>query len=421
MATKFRTSFTSVEGAEAAQILQGRVVNVNVVKWTVDVVMQFDRKRYFQVQVGSPYQHPSNGEGMYVVPEVGATCMVCIPSDSAPPFVLSFVMPSQTVNDSSPDAPMGTESHGQQVAHPTDASFAGNRPQVKPGDIVMRTRDSNFVVLHRGGVLQIGATELAQRIFIPLRNLVTDISENYEHHNSNGSVVWGLQDGSTAQLPSQYMHTFRVFASDKYADVKVAVGKVYNPIPEPDGGAGMAAAEIEKDDDKKGSNPIICEVTVSPKGFVAETGYVADKNSAANSVFKFVFDRKGNTYLRTEGNFYAQVKKKLTFKVTEAIAIQTDDAVLLKAKNGIDLVGGAYTHVKGDVVRLGQGTTPVARQGDMVKLEIGGAVPVPINITVASPLATPGATTIGTLTIGLPGAALPLFGSIISGNSTVLA
>jgi hypothetical protein len=415
MTSRFRTSFTQQAGAEAAYILQGRIVNINLVNWTVDVVAQFDRKRFFEIQVGSPYLHFNRGEGLSIFPEIGATCMVCIPSDSSPPYVQSFIMPHETMTDTATDdAPAGTRSHGSKAAFATDASFAGGRPKAKPGDIWLRGRDGNFLILHRGGVLQIGATELAQRIYIPLTNLVTDISENYAHHNSSGSIVWGLQDGpSQVNYPAQYMHTFRVFANDKYADVRLVVGKVYNPIPEPDGGSGLASGGVGQSED----SPIICELTVAPKGFNAETGDVADSGVSKKSVLKFVFDRTGNTFLRCEGNLTFVVKKKLTIHVSDEVNFSTDAHMGLTAKKGLDINGGDYSHIKGDLVRLGRGTTPVACVGDLVRTLVTA---VPCTIVFAStPLG--GAPSAGVLTLGLPGAPVPIVGSIASGNNKVLA
>ncbi len=416
MASKFRTSFTHVEGHDPARVVQGRIININLVTWTVDVNGQFDRKKYFDIQVGGLYLHHSNGEGVYVFPEVGATCTVTIPSDSSPPYVSSFIMASETVDDSAPDALAGTTSHAQQPANTTNATYAGGRLQPKPGDIVMRTRDGNFVILHRGGVLQIGATELSQRIFIPLNNLVEDISENYEHHNSAGSIVWGIQEGpSQKQIPGQYMQTFRVFSTDQYADVKLACGKVFAPIPEPDGGQNLAEAGVGQGDDGKGKNPIIFEVTVSPKGFVAESGETASQATIANSVFKFTFDRKGNTLLRTEGNMLLQVDKKLTFKVAGDFEGHFGGNAQMTAGKGFDIDGGPYSHIKGKTVRLEAGLTPVARLGDQVILPL--LVPAPVILTFSNP-PTPG--TPCAATIQCP-PALPLPGTIATGNNKVLA
>jgi hypothetical protein len=415
MSSKFRTSFTQTAGHEPAKIVQCRVVNANLVNWTIDAVAQFDRKRYFEIQVGSPYLHYNRGEGLSIFPEIGAVCMVCIPSDSSPPFVFSFIMPLETLTDtSSAEAPAGTRSHGAMAAHSTDASFAGGRPNVKPGDILLRTRDNNFVILHRGGVLQIGATELAQRIYIPLGNLVTDISENYAHHNAGGAILWGMQDGpSLSKFPAQYQHTFRVFADDKYADVRLAVGKVQSPVPEPDGGTALAAAGLGQSED----SPIICELTVSAKGFDVDTGDVADASTGKNSVFKFVFDRTGNTLLRCEGTLTFLVKKKVTVTATDDVAFSTTTHMGLTAKTGIDVNGGAYSHVKGSLVRLGQGKIAVARQGDLVRT-IVTAMPVTI-VFGSTPIG--GVPTPAILTFGAPGAPIPAIGSIANGNPNVLA
>ena len=413
MATKFRTSFTHKEGHDRAIIYQGRITNINLVKWTVDVVARFDRIQHFNIQVGTNYLHHANGEGIYPFPEVGATCMVCIPSDSAPPFVMAFVMPSEVVDDSSSDAPLGTTSHGQTPAKATDASFAGGRPNAAPGDIWMRTRDGNFVILHRGGVLQVGATELAQRIYIPLNNLITDISQNYEHHNSNGSIVWGLQNlSSQAQVPSQFMETFRVFATDQYADIKLACGKVYNPVPEPDGGANLSKAGVGAGDDGKGKNPIIFEVTVSPKGFITQSGDVAGASTVSNSVLKFTFDRTGNALLRCEGNLFIQVKKQLTLSVSQDISIETSKGGRLKSATGMTVDGGSFTEIKGSIVRLGAGQAPVARVGDIVQMTLAAS---PLILTFAS-MPVPGAPS--TCTVSTPA---PLIGSVASGNNQVLA
>src|SRR5690348_8626638 len=108
--TEFRTSFTSPEGLGKTNIFMGRVVNVDLVNYTVDVFSQFDQIRMLNIPVGSPYSHPNRGDGFTAVPEVGSKCAVCWPGDSSPPFVLAFVMPHETVPlaGSEDEAPAGT-------------------------------------------------------------------------------------------------------------------------------------------------------------------------------------------------------------------------------------------------------------------------------------------------------------------------
>lgn len=411
---KFRTSFTTQEGFEAALIVQCRIVDVNLTNWTVDCLSQFDRKRYFSVQLGSPYLHYSSGEGMSVTPEVGAVCMVCIPSDSSPPFVLSFLMPHSLVDS-------GTETSAERsgaTRYATDATFAGNRAQSKPGDITFHTRDGNFLKLHRGGVVQIGATELSQRIFIPMGNLMMDLSGNYAHHNTGGSVLWGIQEGlAENNLPCLFTQNFKVKANDVGADVRVRVGEVRVPLGEPSGEdsdfADLGALGIGTDLKK---SPIICEISVSKNGFVPGTGdNVSAQDTVKNAVFRFFFDRKGGTLLRCNGSLLISTKKKMKIKVKEEMEIEAK-SLSMSFSDGAVIGGGTSTHIQGDLVRMGAGAAPVARQGDIVTVVVPPSI-IPILGIVGGP---PGPASAGAPVTGfvLGG---QMVGTITSGNPTVLA
>jgi hypothetical protein len=368
---RFRNSFTFKAGTVPGVIVQGRVVGLNLVNWTVNVISQFDRLRMFDIQVGAPYAHPNRGEGIYALPEVGATCMVTVPSDSTPPFVSSFVMPIEQINTSASDAPLGTSSLGKPAQNATDATFAGGRMKGKPGDIVMRGRDGNQIILHRGGVLQIGASEVAQRIYIPLGNQIVDFSEQYSHHNAGGSILWGLQEGpSTEHQATQYSEIFRVYADDKFADIRITKGKVFLPVGEPTGDDGeledVEAFGIGVEDVS------ILEVAVAPGGFSGNAG-TDDNNARQNSVFRFFFDRKGNTFFRCKGNMLASVKKKLRLKVTDTMEILGQKNMSMRFATGVDIDGGAYVHIKGGIIRLGAGTRPAAGIGDAVLIALPAA------------------------------------------------
>lgn len=393
-----RTSIMHGVSLDAAEMVQGRVFNVNLVNWTVDVVAQYDQRRYFDVQISSPYLHYNNGEGFYAMPEVGAVCMICIPSDSSPPFVSAFIMPHELIDGATDDAPSGTASHGQPQKYASAASFAGGRPRANMGDIWLRTRDENFVILHRGGVLQLGASPLAQRIYIPLNNVIHDVSGNYAHYNTGGAISWGVQEGPSIQhSPTQFMHTVRVFADDKFADIRVTAGKVRSPAPEPDGDKGEADAITQLKLGTEKDAPIVYEVVVAPGGFAVESGELADKTIRNKTVLRFFFDRAGGTFLRAEGNVLLSCHKKLRIKVAEDIIIDGKTNATMTVEKDITINGKSSVTITGGVVRLGKGQAPVSRVGDIVQLIF------PFTPQMASP--TP----------------MPLSGSILSGNSQVLA
>lgn len=389
----FRTGFTRPQGLVDAQIVTARIIDTNLVTWTVDVRTQFDRHWFYGIQVGGPYLHYNRGEGIYAFPEVGAMCSVVIPSDSAPPFVSSFLMPHETI-------PTSTTEGGAA------ATFAGGRPRAKNGDICLRTRDGNFLTLHRGGVLQIGATELAQRIYLPLRNHVMDVSENFSHHNAGGTIRWGIQEGPSEDRPSEFVQTVRVFANDQYADVRISAGKVHSPMAEPTGDAGEATnlQKLEIGTDK--NSPIIYEVVVAPKGFDTESGEPATDAVRKQTVLRYFFDRRGGTFLRCAGNVLLSCRQKLFVHVADELTIQGDKNMAVTAKTGIDMDGGSHTHIKGGVVRLGAGTKSAAREGDLVRM------PFPLVLKFDGTIS-------GSPATGLITSPQPLYGTILPGQKKV--
>jgi hypothetical protein len=149
-----------------------RIVNVNIESWSVDAVGSIANKRFFDIQVMSPYFHYANGEGIYVVPEVGAYAWVCFPSTGrmATPFILGFQAPFDNGN----------------------INYRCHRQNLNPGDIMLRTRDENFVVLRRGGVLQIGATPTCQTMYVPIRNIIRNFCENFELNAFGGDLIWSI-------------------------------------------------------------------------------------------------------------------------------------------------------------------------------------------------------------------------------------
>lgn len=397
--TSFRTSWTQPEGLEASLHIECQVIDLNLANWTVDVISKFDQRRYFNVQIASPYMHFNRGEGIFVMPDIGAKCHVCIPSDGPPPYVADFIMPMETIDGASTDAPGGTDGgKGDVTQESTAASFAGGRKRAKPGDIVIRNRDGSFLILHRGGVVQIGSTELCQRIYIPLQNLISDISQTYRHQNIGGSINWFVAPGeSSSNPPTVQRNSYRLLAGDDKATLRVAYGKVSDVLKEPDQKTKSDLTQLGI-----GGDAVVCEVVVSPDQIDADSGgYETD--AAKDSVLRYFFDKAGNVFLRTEANVVLRAKKKLRARVDDNIEVfggknltlEFDGAGRIQVANGLD--------ISSSVIRLNGGTKAVASVGSIVTLTL--AAPVPI-VTSAGP---------GTILIGAQ-----MVGVVTSGNPTIL-
>jgi hypothetical protein len=399
-----RSSWTQPEGSVPAFVHEARIFNVNMKNWTVDATTIFDQRVMMDIQVSSPYMNANQGEGIYCVPEPGSKCLICIPSDGPPPFVLAFIMPMVTIPDTATeDAPAGTAPRGGAPKNSSDYTYAGGRRRGKPGDIVARGRDGNFMILHRGGVAQFGSGPLAQRICVPLQNLVTDISQNYNHFNSGGSINWGVQDRGSGDPTTEMRQTLRVFANDEYADIRFAVGHVRSPVPEPTGDAGENSnnnqLSIGTDADT------VFEFVLARNGFETDAG---DFKAEAEDVKMRIFvDRNGGMMARWEGSVNLRVKKKLRLTVDDNVDIFCKKDVNVTADGKVSFIGkkGASFGTAGGAVTINDGGKPVAHVGSVVRVIIPpGLVPV------ISPTGVP---------LGFVGP-VPLEGVVSSGNPVTL-
>jgi hypothetical protein len=188
-----------------AKIETGVIIDVHVQNFTVDVRSPHSRRRWLDVPLMASYLHHATGEGIYVMPEVGATVWVCqsIEVDSRA-FVLGFGgVPDQ------------------------QGTFRANRRTMNPGDIYLGTRDRNSITLRRGGIVQIQATPLSQRIYVPLGNVIRDICEAYDMQTFAGSLQWQVDrtaSTTTGDRPTRLKVLVKELADDKYPIAELTIG-----------------------------------------------------------------------------------------------------------------------------------------------------------------------------------------------------
>ncbi|MCK4306559.1 MAG: hypothetical protein KAY24_20115 [Candidatus Eisenbacteria sp.] len=236
-----------------AWIEKGTISSVDLKNYTVDVVSEYTSKSLPQVQVMHPYFHTAGGEGIFFMPEVGAIVWVCHPSDDDPPFVLGFMgsfelegAKKANLEDRAGEAKNETEelldafkksissagsttSSGSATKKSNAASARAGRPFLNPGDIMMQTRDRNFMILRRGGVIQIGATPTCQSIYIPVKNYLRQFAENIDWTTPAGLVTWTVkraEDDAGGNAPCLYRMALRDKAQNDKADVQIQVGHV---------------------------------------------------------------------------------------------------------------------------------------------------------------------------------------------------
>lgn len=233
------------------------MTNVNKRDYTVDVITRHTDKEVQDVQALAPYHHFSRGEGIHHLPEVGAKVMLGWPSDNTPPFIMGYKAAAAVAgnDDETGQSPRSTT----QAETPANnaVSFRSNRPDLQPGDLAFTTRDGNFIYLRRGGVVQVGATPIAQRLYIPVLNYVKDFCENYNLSSFGGDITWTVErpeNDPDGNAPATYVFHMNEFAQDAKASVRVR----HLPLTSPGGGSKTA-----------------WDVTVAAKGINRDTGEVS--------------------------------------------------------------------------------------------------------------------------------------------------
>jgi len=303
-------------GFIAPRVETARIINVNIRDWSVDVVTEYGDKLYLDIQVGSPYFHYANGEGIYVMPEVGAYCWLCRPSSGldAHAFILAFQSPFD-------DAAK---------------SFRSNRPQLNPGDIMMKTRDENFIILRRGGVVQVGATPAAQRIYMPIKNTIRDFCENYGLHSIAGEMEWVVH------------RTEKDTAGDAKTELRILVKEKANDsdhvaellIGSPDGGDGPVKMQLK--------------IFADGKGGAVKILATFDKDGNVNFEFAkdFTATIKGKSEVKIDGDSKVEVGGKIEVKAGTSVKVEAGTDLTEKAAVNAIVEAGAKATLKGGALAV---------------------------------------------------------------------
>lgn len=304
----------------SAIVERARIVNVNIRDYTVDVKTEFAIKNRFDIPIMVPYCNQNQGEGMNFLPEVGATCWICTPSeDGKDAFVLGFTMVDE------------------------GGSYRGGRELLNPGDLNFKTRDGNFVTLRRGGVVQIGSTPICQRVFLPIRNIIQDYAENYELHTPAGDLTWNVarkEEDSDGHQMCLFTLAAKEFADDPN-DPTVAILKI--------GSHGQ------------GNNTILSLLTRDKGGGIVQTQLEIDKAGLFNmKVNKFTLDVEGDLSALVKGTATLKVNGNLTIQSMATLAQSAQQISLTAGATSLKL-DGAIATMDGSQVILGGGKFPPLR------------------------------------------------------------
>jgi hypothetical protein len=299
--------------SNGAKVHRAQILSTNTRDFTVDVRFEaYPYSTHFDIPYMVPYVHQVQGEGINFAPEVGSTCWVCQPSEGGrDAFVLGWTIVAE------------------------DGAYRGGRQLLNPGDIHLSTRDGNFVFLRRGGIVQIGATPICQRLYIPINNVIRDFAENYELSTPGGDLTWLVEreeDQGDGHRPTTLMLACKEFADDPNKD-PIVVLKIGSH-----GEGNETILSLETRD--KGGGAIKTKMEVSKIG-------------------KITWKMEDNLEMTIKGNWTSTIKKKMSTTSDQNMSFESKTEIDAKAptislngNNAVVVLSGT-AKMDGSVVNLG--------------------------------------------------------------------
>jgi len=210
-----RTRAPIYEGMGGTRVVRAKVLSVDKVKWTCKVQSELDNAVIEGIEVQPTYINAEGG-GQFFMPAVNTLVYLCYPSTDSTPFIMGGATAPRQLDE------------GDEAEDPNDRRM--NRPVLNEGDMLVASSDTSRIIVRKGGILEIGASESAKRLYIPLQNLIKEFSQNYEHETAGGRLSMRARDDDetygTEQTPAEFQLQWREFAEDDFPIIDLRMGRI---------------------------------------------------------------------------------------------------------------------------------------------------------------------------------------------------
>lgn len=381
-------------------VVRGVVVAVNSQNYSCRVA--FDSQHDLDdVYWLSASNHLDRGAGINVMPEPGDMCWAAFPADGSIPFILGFMT-------------LGDQENGTGET-PTDISYKGQRPALNPGDIHMGTRDGNFMILRRGGIVQIGASYTAQTAYIPIEGLIRSYFMKYHGFSPLGEVVWDharIDQTTTiteaSDIPVLLKFSCRDKLQDKKSSVEIRMGRLTEEMLDTSVDANLlqegkkttveflgesGKVSTENLDQGDGDKEHLMGAAQKETG-IGFTKYSKGSPSGLLSMvlnpngsgikFSFQLDKDGSLFMRSEAHVHIEAADTAFLSAENRVRIETGsdasvdltDAFKAAVKTYlIEILKEGVINIQGNSVNLNASTGDIEIEagGDLV-LKSGGKI-----------------------------------------------
>lgn len=376
--------------------LMGVVETVDTTHYTCTV--RTEHSLIYDVPLTPVFLSP-NGQGMWFLPEPGTRVLVGTVGNGTR-NEYTFMIGASFGVEQDPFAELEVSEDAAAEEEVVDVDFRNNRPVLQPGEIVLSSSDRNFIIMRKGGIIEVGATQAAKRFYIPLQNVVRDLCQIYELQNSAGifqmvrkesDQTWGTDkitvpaaapDGETDseeveinKIPTELNLRVKEFESDANPIVSIDFGNITRTLIGEEGLGEDALGNIVHKlytgfDENNGLAHVLARLNINNrvKLFIDKAGNVFSSTAGAEihvhtgPRHEEIF--KGNCLKEHQGQynaFFRQVNEEIeTAKTTRAGAevktsvgnLQNPETTWSIKPDSVDLNTSGEVKLKGGKVSL---------------------------------------------------------------------
>lgn len=284
----------------------GRIVDIHPERGTVDYRSEMTERYSYDIPYVYPYFDQVGGSGYTFNPEVGTTA-ICLTTSEGRNVILGFI---------------GVDE---------DGSYLCGREQGNPGDMFITGRDGNFLIIRRGGIVQIGSKPLCQTVYIPTNNIIQNYSENFELYTLAGEMKFSVareEDQSDGHSKALYSLNVREFADDPKD----------NPIVNMQAGSQPENIIFSITTRDKGNGTIKVTIKIDKDGTLSMS---LEKNLIVKIKGDTKIETSGKTDIKSTGDFTidSSANLKLHGRTTSMKADTTGEVLA----NGVLTLRGAQT------------------------------------------------------------------------------
>lgn len=257
----------------------GRLISVDFEAGTCTARSEMSESFSYILPIPCPYMNQTTGEGMKWMPRGGEVVILALLSDGSR-RILAYT--------------------GVDEAGSYDFGFG----KMNGGDLFIKGGNDSFIKLHSGGILELGSSPICTSIYIPTKNIMHHIAENWVLDTFAGSLEFRTdraEDDDDGHTPTFMTLNLKEFSDDENELVRCKIG----------GGQDDLAFSL----------------------------IIKDSGNGENTKASVSFSKSGDFNLSLEHNLDWNIKGQTKLTSTDSITLESKASFTQKAAQEMSLSG----------------------------------------------------------------------------------